>query len=164
MQLVPEAVDGLLRSAVENKDEIAEHLVPSVGADNLVQLLIAADHARLNAYAPYSDYEVGSSILLTDGEIVTGWNVENESYGASICAESSAISKLTRAQREAVVTLAVVGRSLPKPCGACRQRMAEIGTDFPVLVMDQKSELRFFTVRELLPFFDLDKHSALKLG
>ncbi len=92
-------------------------------------LIEAARDAATRAYAPYSNFHVGAAIRLTDGRIVTGANVENASYGLSLCAETVAIAKIANDGLLAeVVEVAVVGGigSVPvRPCGRCRQVLNE---------------------------------------
>ncbi len=95
-------------------------------------LIDAAHEAALHAYAPYSRFAVGAAIRMTDGSIVTGANVENASYGLSLCAETVALAKVANEGRLAdVVEIAVVGdASSLFPCGRCRQFLneaAEVG-------------------------------------
>jgi cytidine deaminase len=97
------------------------------------RLIAAARAAAENAYAPYSRFEVGAALLLTDGSIVTGANVENASYGLSLCAETVAIATASAAGRmRDVVAVGIVGGSMGKPgddpvlpCGRCRQVLNE---------------------------------------
>jgi cytidine deaminase len=93
------------------------------------QLIERAHAAAQNAYAPYSKFHVGAAILLTDGSIVTGANVENASYGLSLCAETVAMAKIANEGRLNDVTdVAVIGGtgSDPvRPCGRCRQILNE---------------------------------------
>ncbi len=86
----------------------------------------AAKAARL-AYAPYSNYQVGAALLCADGDVFTGCNVENASYGLTNCAERTAIFSAIAAGRKDFVAMAVVagGESMPYPCGACRQVLSE---------------------------------------
>jgi cytidine deaminase len=97
-------------------------------APNLVKL---ARTALKNAYAPYSDFKVGAAILLKDGRIFTGCNVENASYGLTICAERNAIFAAVAASKRKpeIVAVAVLNhRGIAcSPCGACRQVIAEFG-------------------------------------
>ena len=90
-------------------------------------LLEAAAKAARKAYAPYSNYKVGAALLCADGEVFTGCNVENASYGLTNCAERTAIFTAVAAGRKDMVALAVVteGESMPYPCGACRQVLSE---------------------------------------
>jgi cytidine deaminase len=92
-------------------------------------LIAAAREAAKNAYAPYSKFHVGAAILLTDGGIVTGANVENASYGLSLCAETIAIAKVANEGLLSEVTeIAVIGGTVMdpiRPCGRCRQILNE---------------------------------------
>ncbi|UVO53861.1 cytidine deaminase [Sphingomonas sp. SUN039] len=97
---------------------------------NATQALIeAAREAATRAYAPYSNFYVGAAIRLTDGRIVTGANVENASYGLSLCAETVAIAKIANEELLAeVVEVAVIGGTGAepvRPCGRCRQVLNE---------------------------------------
>jgi cytidine deaminase len=117
------------------------------------ELLAAAKTAFDRAYAPYSRFQVGAALRGTDGKIYAGCNVENASYGLSRCAEQTAIQKMvsegTRGFSKAVVyTLASPPSS---PCGACRQILFEFGADAEVVMVNDKNEIRVFTVSELLP-------------
>lgn len=89
-------------------------------------LEIAAKAAR-KAYATYSGYKVGTALLCADGEVFTGCNVENASYGLTVCAERTAVFTAIAAGRRDFVAMAIVadGDSMPYPCGACRQVLAE---------------------------------------
>ncbi len=97
-----------------------------------------AGQAALHAYAPYSGFRVGAALLLTDGQVVTGTNVENVSYGLTICAERSAlvraVSQFGPDIRIAAVAVANLNDAPSPPCGACRQMLAEfILPDAPVI-------------------------------
>lgn len=101
-------------------------------------LMRAADRARRRAYAPYSEFPVGAAILLRDGRIVTGCNVENASYGLAVCAERNAVFKaVSEGDRDfvAVAVTAREGRGAP-PCGSCRQVLHEFAPDILVYWRD----------------------------
>lgn len=122
------------------------------------KLVEAARNAARSAYAPYSDYAVGAAVLTDSGEIVTGCNVENSSYGLSICAERSAVfAARDRGLLDPAgaplraVAVHSPGAIMPWPCGACRQVLREFGSpDLPVLV-DGADGTEASTVGELLP-------------
>jgi cytidine deaminase len=90
-------------------------------------LLEAAARAARKAHAPYSDYKVGAALLCADGQVFTGCNVENASYGLTNCAERTAVFTAIAAGRRDFVAMAVVaeGDRMPYPCGACRQVLSE---------------------------------------
>src|ERR1035437_22858 len=95
----------------------------------LQQLLESARQAAQNAYAPYSGFRVGAALRLTNGETVTGTNVENVSYGLTICAERSAlvraVSQFGPEIRVDAVAIANLNQVASPPCGACRQVLSE---------------------------------------
>jgi cytidine deaminase len=117
------------------------------------KLLAAARAAQKNAYAPYSKFRVGAALLTKSGKIFTGCNVENASYGLTICAERVAITKAVSDGHRQFRALAVVcpGKK-PTPCGACRQFLAEFG-DLTVICADSQNLKAAHTYRlaELLP-------------
>jgi cytidine deaminase len=116
-------------------------------------LLQRARIAMKSAYAPYSKFQVGAAVLLGDGRIFTGCNVENASYGLTICAERNAIfaAVAASAKKPAIAAVAVVNRrGVPcSPCGACRQVIAEFGPDAVVWYLGPKGIVSR-TMRELL--------------
>jgi homotetrameric cytidine deaminase len=107
-------------------------------ASPLAELLDQARRAALHSYSPYSKFRVGAALKLTNGETVTGTNVENVSYGLTICAERSAlvraVSQFGPEIRIEAVAIANLNDSASPPCGACRQVLAEfIEPDAPVV-------------------------------
>jgi cytidine deaminase len=112
--------------------------------------------ARKKAYAPYSSYQVGSALRTADGRTYLGTNVENASYGLSLCAERAAVSAavLGGAKRGDFAALVVVTSSSPPaaPCGMCLQTLAEFAEDLPILLLNEKGERRETRLGELLPF------------
>lgn len=141
----------LITKKLESADEITRLLASKVDINKLLDLVIASKEAGKNAYATYSKYQVGAAILLIDDEIIKGWNVENKEYSSTICAESAAIARLNPNQRSEVLAISVYARSLPNPCGSCRQRMIEIANDFLVIVADDNGELELYSAKALLP-------------
>jgi len=101
--------------------------VPALSKQVQIFLVKAAREAAANAHCPYSHYPVGAALLTSDGQVYTGCNVENISYGLSNCAERTALFKAISAGCRDFVALAVAGGELKAapPCGACRQVMAE---------------------------------------
>ncbi len=118
-------------------------------------LLAAAVAARAHSYAPYSKFRVGAAVELADGRIVSGCNVENASYGLTMCAERVAIFKAISdgAQPRTFRRVAVCADTerLTPPCGACRQILWEFCGDVPVTLVNLAGVTRTFTVGELLP-------------
>ena len=101
-------------------------------------LLAAARDAQASAYAPYSNFAVGAAVLLSDGSIYKGCNIENASFGLTVCAERVAIFHAVTAGRMDIVAVGVFTSApkLCKPCGACRQVIAEFSrTDSPILIV-----------------------------
>ncbi len=115
------------------------------------QLVAQAIKARQHAYAPYSHYWVGAAVLTTTGEVVTGCNVENASYGATICAERVALTGAIAQGKRDFVAIAVATRDGGTPCGICRQVMAELGLEMTVYITDENGRFWTTTVKELLP-------------
>jgi cytidine deaminase len=113
-------------------------------------LQLARDAAR-QAYAPYSRYSVGAAILAEDGSVYTGCNVENASYGLTICAERVAFFAAVAAGHRRFEAIAVVTPDGGTPCGACRQVLNELAPDLDVLVGRPDGSHRTFGLRELLP-------------
>lgn len=105
-----------------------------------------------NAYAPYSEFHVGAAIEADDGTIHIGCNVENASYGLTICAERMAVGAAVAAGKRRLVRIAVASAVEPPatPCGACRQLLAEFGLDMEIITAGPRSERRF-VLRALLP-------------
>lgn len=114
-------------------------------------LVAAAQAARQQAYAPYSHYQVGAALLLADGAMVTGCNVENASYGLSMCAERTAVFKMVADGGRRFTAVAIATENGGSPCGACRQVLTEFAGDVPVLLVDAGGQVREFTLYGLLP-------------
>lgn len=100
------------------------------------ELRTAARTARENAYAPYSSFLVGAAVLCDDGSIVTGCNVENASYGLTLCAERVAICQAVAGGRRNFTAICISLAGQPVPCGACRQLMSEFSPEMLVLLDD----------------------------
>ena len=122
-------------------------------------LVAAAQKAAGRAYAPYSNFAVGAALRLTDGSIVTGANVENASYGLSLCAETVAIAKVANEGRlPDVADVAIIGLSSADPiypCGRCRQVLNEAaalgGRDLRILCAGSDGSFEVHPLSELLP-------------
>ena len=120
------------------------------------RLLDAAERALRNAHAPYSHYRVGAAVLADGGKIFAGCNVENASYGLTMCAERVAVGGAVAAGNKNIRAIAVVsdGPEVPWPCGACRQVLVEFAKDdTPVLVAirGHQRAAELATLSELLP-------------
>ncbi|HYD23393.1 MAG TPA: cytidine deaminase [Croceibacterium sp.] len=121
------------------------------------ELIAAARAAAEAAYAPYSNFRVGAALRFADGSIVTGTNVENASYGLSLCAETVAVARaLGEGRRGGLVEVAVTGSGadVVTPCGRCRQvlhELADLGGTDPLVVCCGPSETRETRLSELLP-------------
>ena len=116
-------------------------------------LIAAAFAAAEQAYAPYSDYPVGAALLFADGAVITGCNIENASYGLTLCAERVAIFKAVSEGERRFRRLAVVAdtRRLTPPCGACRQIIWEFCGDIEVILANPKGKTTVRRMRRLLP-------------
>ncbi len=126
---------------------------PEVDSDLMRRLIGAAREAREMAYVPYSGFRVGAAVLGRSGRIFTGCNVENASYGATICAERTAFVKAI-SEGERHFDHVVVYSSVPEPvspCGICRQFMSEFGLDTPVTMVGEAGAATTMTVGDLLP-------------
>jgi len=121
-------------------------------------LITKAMEAREKAHVPYSHFAVGAALLARSGRIYTGCNVENASYGLSICAERTAVFKAVSEGERDFEAIAVVTEKGVTPCGACRQVLLEFGEDIQVIVANGASEYRVLTLRELLPQAFTPKH------
>lgn len=124
---------------------------PDLSADAQEALLAAARAARKRAYVPYSHFAVGAALLATDGTIYSGCNVENASYGLTICAERNAVAHAVSMGARDYAAVAVVTENGVTPCGACRQVLAEFNPKMWVIVADSGDRRRVFRLDELLP-------------
>ncbi len=118
------------------------------------KLVSYALEARKNAYAPYSNFKVGAAVLTDDGKIFTGCNIENASYGASNCAERTAIFKAISEGYKTIKTIAIVGvqNDYTYPCGICRQVIAEFSTANTKIILGKNdTEFLVKTLDEILP-------------
>ena len=115
-------------------------------------LMATADEHRELAYAPYSKFPVGAALLMDDGSVVGGCNVENASYGLSLCAERAAMVSAIAGGRRMPLALAVAGPVgvFCSPCGACRQFLSEFGGEEMEVILRRHGELVSFSLGELL--------------
>lgn len=116
--------------------------------DDLIQ---AAIDVRQHAYVPYSNYPVGAAILMENGRIFTGVNVENAAYGLTNCAERTAVFKAVSEGYQKIRAVAVATDNGGSPCGQCRQVLVEFADDIPVYMVDGEGNGRETTLHKLLP-------------
>lgn len=116
-------------------------------------LIDMALKAMENAYAPYSGFKVGAALLCSDKKVYTGCNIENSSYGASNCAERTAIFKAVSEGEREFEKIAIVSSSgdFTFPCGICRQVLSEFMYDKTVVIFSEKDGISEFKVKDLLP-------------
>ncbi len=121
---------------------------------NKEELIDVAKEARKNAYAPYSKFKVGAALLTKSGKVFTGCNVENSSFGASMCAERVAVFKaVSEGEREFKAIAVVTDTNDPAmPCGMCRQVLSEFSMDIEVYAANLDGKVKTTTLRELLPY------------
>lgn len=125
-----------------------------------VALVQAALDARVNAYVPYSHYAVGAALLTEEGEVFSGCNIENASYGATNCAERTAFFRAVSQGRRKFCAIAIAGGmegdepvDYAYPCGICRQVIREFcKDDFKVIVAKSREDFKEYRLEEILPF------------
>ncbi len=117
------------------------------------RLIAEAKAARENAYAPYSNYKVGAALLTEDNKIFGGCNVENTSFGLTICAERNAVANaiLNGARSFSAIALVMDDEPPVTPCGACRQVLAQFSTELHIISVNLKGHRLDFYLSELIP-------------
>lgn len=117
-------------------------------------LVLRAKNAAENAYIPYSGFGVGAALLTEEGKLFTGCNIENMSYGATMCAERTAIYKAVSEGYRNFTKIAVVAKSgeLAYPCGMCLQVLQEFAPEIVVVLWDKEQGIQEMQLKELLPF------------
>jgi cytidine deaminase len=108
----------------------------TLSPDDRERLIAASITARQGAYAPYSRFLVGAALLTDDGQVINGANVENASYGLTICAERVAVQKAVTTGLRGFRAIAIATSGGGSPCGACRQVLAEFCDDLLILLVD----------------------------
>lgn len=116
---------------------------------------IALD-ATKNAYTPYSEFNVGAAVITEDDTIFTGVNIENASYGVTICAERTAMSKAVSEGYRKFKAIAVAAvkdgaEQISSPCGICRQFIFEFGNDIDVIFGSDRNNLKVYKIKDLIP-------------
>lgn len=127
--------------------------------DTIKQLINEALNARNYAYAPYSQFMVGAALITEDDSVYTGCNVENASYGATNCAERTAIFKAVSEGERLIKAIAIVGgvkdgdMTYAYPCGVCRQVLREFSNpcDLVIIVAKNQDDYKTYSLEELLP-------------
>jgi homotetrameric cytidine deaminase len=142
------SLNGLLSNFMPNPEQ-------TLSDPTLVALVHQARRAALHSYSPYSSFRVGAALRLTNGAVVTGTNVENVSYGLTICAERSAlvsaVSQFGPEIRVEAVAVANLSDAASPPCGACRQVLAEFILPEAPVVFPAASGLRTLPFSAILP-------------
>ncbi len=123
-----------------------------------LELISAAQNVRQKAYAPYSNFHVGASVLGANGKVYTGCNVENASYGLTICAERNVLATAIADGETKFELLVVTSPNGVSPCGACRQVIWELCGDISILLVDEKGNTTETRSSVLLPH-QFDKSS-----
>ena len=125
-----------------------------IDEQTIQHLIQKAIEAREYSYSPYSHVKVGAALLTKEEKIFTGCNVENASYGLTICAERTAIFKAVSEGYREFKAIAIVldDEQLGYPCGACRQVIREFSQDITIIMANTKGEYKISTIEELLPY------------
>jgi cytidine deaminase len=126
--------------------------------ETIQDLVSRAIAARQRAYVPYSHFAVGAALLTKSGQVYTGCNVENASYGMTVCAERVAILKAVSEGETEFALLVVVTEIGASPCGACRQVMVEFAPEMPVMIVDLAGNGATLSAAQLLPLTFLPQH------
>ena len=120
--------------------------------NNITELINLAKKVRENAYAPYSKFAVGAALLAASGKIYTGCNMENATFGATICAERAALSAAIAAGERAFQAIAVVADAENiSPCGICRQQLSEFSPAMDVHCASMSGTVKSYKLNDLLP-------------
>lgn len=116
----------------------------------LIEISISAQEF---AYAPYSEFKVGAALLCKDGSVYTGCNIENSTYGATNCAERTAVFKAVSEGKRDFSAIAITssGGGLTFPCGICRQVLSEFSPEMRVILSDKDGNIKTFSLSELIP-------------
>jgi len=117
------------------------------------ELILEAKKAMKSAYASYSNFKVGAALLSSSGKVFTGANLENSSFGLTVCAERVALYKALSSGEKEFTKIAVTASAEKPitPCGLCRQALFEFSPDLKVICSNLKGKVRKFTLKQLLP-------------
>ena len=124
-----------------------------INVKNDSELMDMAKEAMKSAYAPYSHFAVGAAVETDDGKVYCGCNIENSSYGATNCAERTAISKAVSEGYRRITRIAICdsNNSFAWPCGICRQVMSEFAVEDFYVILEDNGKISNFSLKELLP-------------
>lgn len=124
-----------------------------INAELKNQLVEAAIEVRQHAYAPYSHFQVGAALVCEDGSIYRGCNIENASFGLTICAERVAIGNSVSAGNRSIEAICIVSEGAASPCGACRQFINEFNSQTKIILVDASNGTinRELDIGQLLP-------------
>lgn len=123
------------------------------------ELIEMSEYAQKYSYSPYSKFRVGAALLCSDGTVFTGCNIENSTFGATNCAERTAVFKAISEGHSDFESIAITssGGGLTYPCGICRQVLSEFSPEIKIILSDADKKIITFTLNELLPHsFKLD--------
>jgi len=129
------------------------------------KLISEAEKARKNAYAPYSKFSVGAALLSRNGKVYTGANLENSSFGQTVCAERLALYKAVSDGEKDFKKIAIVapGAEPVTPCGICRQALFEFSPELEIVCANLKGKVKKYTLKQLLPHsFKYEKRKTKK--
>lgn len=116
------------------------------------QLIEKALEARDKAYVPYSNFHVGAAVLVDDGTVYTGCNIENAAYTPTVCAERVSIFKAVSDGKTSIEKIAIVGDAdMTYPCGVCRQVIREFGKDAEIIIANSEEDYKVYKLEDLLP-------------
>jgi cytidine deaminase len=123
-------------------------------SSNYQALIRAAKQAKQKAYVPFSNFRVGAAIRTKQGRVYTGCNIENSSYGLTICAERTAIFKAISEGEKEFTAIAVASDDpdFCPPCGACRQVLMDLAPSIDFVMINKKGQEKVVTLRELFPY------------
>jgi cytidine deaminase len=124
-----------------------------LNTETFEKLIAQARQAREKAHAPFSNFKVGATLLAQNGESFTGCNIENASYGLTLCAERVAIFKALSEGERDFTQLAIVAdtKELTPPCGACRQIIWEFCGDIPLILANLEGKIEIIQMKEIFP-------------
>jgi cytidine deaminase len=117
------------------------------------ELVLKAKKARENSYAPYSNFKVGAALLAKSGKVYTGANLENSSFGQTVCAERMALYKAVSAGEKGFKKIVIIapGKRPVTPCGICRQALFEFAPQLEVICSNLEGKIKRYTLKQLLP-------------